>query len=62
MTDQQKEALEILPDAEGEKNKLSSADIDRIICKWSTELLVVLTEEQLNDLVDRLCKLLGLLS
>lgn len=37
---------------------MSPAQIDEIVCQWTLDCGVPLTEEQLNELVDRLCKLL----
>lgn len=37
---------------------MSPSEIDKIVCQWSMDLGVALTEEQLNELVDRLSKLL----
>lgn len=38
---------------------MSPAEIDRIVCEWSMALGVALTEEQLNELVDRLSVAIG---
>lgn len=37
---------------------MSPAEIDEIVCQWTIDMGVPLTEEQLNELVDRLSKLL----
>lgn len=37
---------------------ISPAEIDKIVCGWTMDMGVALTEEQLNELVDRLSKLL----
>lgn len=39
---------------ENEIRKLTPEEFDRIVCKWSLDKGVPLTEEQLNSLVDRL--------
>lgn len=46
-------------DAKGRK-RMSPAEVDKIICEWSIEMSVPLTEEQLNELVDRLSRRFGL--
>ncbi len=38
---------------------MSPAEIDKIVCEWTMDMGVSLTEKQLNELVDRLSKLLG---
>ena len=37
---------------------MSPAEIDKVVCDWSFQMNIELTEEQLNELVDRLSLLL----
>lgn len=40
---------------------MTPSEIDKIVCEWTMDTGVSLTEQQLNELVDRICKALGLL-
>lgn len=42
------------------KKLVKASDIDQVVCNWSMDNRIALTEEQLNALVDVLCDLLNI--